>query len=336
MIANLYLHPDTFKYNNTDSFEEISNRFRVFVRDISIVITDFKDKNRFRVSSSLMSVHVYTDLNIVDLAEKCLEADFKGLFYSMLYDTSEAYDVDLSILREKCHYHPDEKEVNSLLVFNVPQEDLTKEDRAQNEREARLAHQSIIKDYITFDDYSIVYSRDSWIKLRRQILGNHPVSPSVFISESTKYFPKLCFHNNCITSLVDEHFNYLDTSSRKIVYYLSCLNDKFCDYYTSYTKDKGCDPNAILEGFSGVYSLDEPGSIQANPGKKSLLTFDFRNNDGTFCSIVCEPHLKIAYTDSNYTVQVDSTIFHPRIYFGFPKESVEHGRIPVGSIGRHV
>ena len=135
---------------------------------------------------------------------------------------------------------------------------------------------------------------------------------------------------------MDEEYHYLETSPRKIIYYLSCLNDKFNEVYKRHL-DKGSDANTILKDFSGTYGLDETGSLQQRPEKKPLLTFCFKSNDNSKCDVLCEPHLKISKEDSNCKVQpIDYRNFHPRIYFSFSNPGVERGRILVGSIGRHI
>lgn len=337
MIANLYLHPDTFIYNKVDSKEQVAEKLHALVDDMTKVVYEHGSENKFKVPLSLASVTVYGDMTIMDLAEECLEPDGKGVFYTMIGDTSDEYDdVSLEELRGKCHYREDEQEVNSILVFNIPEEDLSDEQKAENETEAKLSHQTIVNNYITFDKYEVVYSKQTWLHLRRQILGNHPESPTHFIAECNKYFPSLFFHGNCSTSLVDSDFNYLETSPRKLVYYLSCLNDKFCEVCYEH-KLKGSDPNTILADFSGRYGLDEPGSLQQNPEKKSLLTYCFTRNDMSKCDIVCEPHLKISQEDKNSKVKnIDYSKFHPRIYFNFADPDIEGGKILIGSIGKHV
>lgn len=337
MKANLYLHPDTFIYNNVDTIDQVTARLVSLVDDMTKVITDYGSENVFKVPMSLLSVHVYDRMTIIDLAQSCLENDCIGVFYTMLADTSEEYDnLKIEELRERCLYRPDETEVNSILVFNIPEEDRRGNEMTGGEEEDKKKHRSIMNDYIVFDKYEIVYSKRTWLYLRRQILGNHPEAPSFFIKECRKYFPDLCFHDNCVYSLVDADYNYLETSPRKLVYYLSCLNDKFNSVCESH-KDSGSDANTILADFSGRYGLDEPGSLQQNPEKKSLLTYCFMRNDDTKCNVVCEPHLKISQEDNNCRVKnIDYTKFHPRIYFSFSNPNIENGKILVGSMGKHV
>jgi hypothetical protein len=336
MLANLYLHPDTFVYNGTDTQQQVADKLSALVTDMRMIITDYSDENVFKVPESLLSVFVFETKNIVDLVEECLENDQKGIFYSMLADTSDSYDeITIQDLRNKCKYDPNETEINSILVFNVPKEDLSEEEQAVDETEAKRAHKSIEKDYITFDDYKVVYDKHTWMSLRRQILGNHPGSPDFFIGECKKYFPNIAFHSNCTASLDDGEYKYLEIVPRRLVYYLSCLNDQFHNVKEAH-KNISPGANSILEDFSSKYGLDEPGSLEMNPEKKESLSFSFHDANNNDCKICCEPHLKISQADSNYPGSVNYSTFHPRIYFNFGDSGIEHGKILVGSMGKHL
>ncbi len=332
MIANLYLHPDTFKYNNKDTKEQVSAKLVALVDDMTKIVYEHSEENKFKIPTALFNVPVFENMSIVELAEVSLNPDEKGVFYTMIEDTSDDYDnISIEDLLEKCVYMPQEKEVYSILVFNLPEEELTK-----SQMISPPCHQTINNNYITFDRYEVVYSKQTWLHLRRQILGNHPENPDHFIKECRKYFPKLCIHDNCVSSLIDTQFNYLETSSRKLVYYLSCLNDNFSELYERH-KLVGSNADTILTEFSGLYGLDESGSLQQRPEKKALLSFVFLHNNGEECNVICEPHLKISQEDKNSKIKnINYQKFHPRIYFSFPNPDIENGRIPVGSIGKHI
>lgn len=322
MIANLYLHPQSFVYNQVDNKDFVISKLRNLVDDMTTIVYDYSDENIFKIPSALWNVEVFEGMTICDLAEEGLENDAKGVFYSMMADTSSDYDVfSYEELKEKCKYGPDEDEINTILVFNVSEE----------------TQQSAVKNnYITFDSYEIVYNKMSWLYLRRQILGNHPCDSDFFVSECRKYFPNICFHDNCISTLIDDDFNYLEIIPRKIVYYLSCLNDGFNEIKEKH-KSVAPDVNSILEDFSGMYGLEKPGSREGDPGKKELLSFSFSLTDESGTKLMlCEPHLKISVPDSNYKGDNNYKHFNPRIYFNFGDTEVEHGRILVGSMGKHV
>ena len=324
MVANLFLHPDTFKYNTVDTLEQVAHKLSFLVKDMAIIVNEYNQENRFKVPQSLWLTKIYDSMTICDLAEECLDNDYKGVFYTMLSDTSDEYDnISLEELESRCKYQLNEQEVNSILVFNTPELDLSEQ-------------KSVVNDYITFDDYQIVYNRKTWMYLRRQILGNHPGSPKKFIDECKKYFPNIIFSCNCTTSLEDDEFKYLEIIPRKIVYYLSCLNDCFADIIASYD-GKSVNANTILENFSGNYGLDTPGSIERNSAKDNTLTFTFKYDDNLEQNVLCEHHLKISQADNNYRgTSINFYKFHPRVYFNYTYDNKEKCIIWVGSIGTHL
>lgn len=339
MTANLYLHPEAFAYNGKDTREEVKQRLNSFVRDMKIIVFENSQDNKFNALPSLATTSVYEKETLIDFATSCLNGDEQCIFFTMFANTASEYEnITLEELLPKCAYSPEEKDVNSVVFLN--QNKMTDLTDPEDEGYISDEKKSIENDYITFDNYQIVYDKDSWYTLRRQILGNHPGTHEEFVKECRKYFPNICFHENCINSLEDDEYDYLKTSPRRIVYYLSCLNDHFVEIYKKHVQ-KGKDANSILKDFSGHFGLDKAGSIEENYKKKEELTFLFKdsNKDETLRKVVsvhCEPHLKIERKDSNYTKDVNTITFHPRIYFYFPQDEVEYGRIVVGSMGKHV
>ena len=324
MEVNLYLHPDTFKYNSVDTLEQVEDKLSSLVKDMVVIITEYSRDNHFKVPQSLWSTKIYDTMTICELAEKCLDNDNKGVFYSMLEDTSDEYDIlSLDDLKSKCKYNPYEKEINSVLVFNYT--DINCSD-----------NKSVVNNYITFDEYQIVYNKKTWTHLRRQILGNHPGTPEEFISECKKYFPNIVFSCDCTSYFEDDEYKYLEIIPRKIIYYLSCLNDCFSntlDYY----KGKSVNANTILENFSGDYGLDTPGSIERNTLKKDALTFVFYDSNKNKRSVFCEHHLKISQKDTNRQgANINYNTFHPRIYFNYEYDNENGFIIWCGSIGKHL
>lgn len=319
MIANLYLHKDAFLYNGTDSKEQVVEKLRAFANDMRAIVYDNNSENVFCVSYDILKCEVYAGVSFTEAVSTYLDGELSCIIYTMLANTSEEFSKPMEELEKMAVYQPSETEVNTIVFFNC------------QEREKDTKH------YIQFDNYEIVYNQSSWISLRRQILGNHPGTPISFVQNCKKYFCSLAFHENCVESLKDDYYDYLATSPRKIVYYLSCLNDCFKIIKESH-QFTAPDANSILKDFSGQYGLDESGSIERNPEKKTLLTFSFSlsENEGEKKEMLCEPHLKISQPDSNSTADINYNTFHPRIYFHFGDPSVEKGNILVGSIGKHV
>lgn len=321
MRANLFLHKDTFKYNGIDSEEAFSNKFNAFADDIAEVLCDHDMDDVFYVSNDMIDCIVYKDTSFSRAIEKFADNDRKGILYSLFANTSEVLDgASLADLKEKCAYHFDEEEVNSIVYLNFEPDHIDK------------------THYISFEQYEIVYNKTSWRHLRRQILGNHPGIPSDFIRDCRILFPNICFHESCEVNLVDDNYEYLKIVPRKIVYYLSCLNDGFKEILTAH-ETKAPDANSILQDFSSTYGLEEMGSLQRDMTKKALLTFSFNItaplNKGGKQDVLCEPHLKISTPDDNFQGTI-SERFNPRIYFSFGEKGVENERILVGSIGKHL
>lgn len=185
-----------------------------------------------------------------------------------------------------------------------------------------------------FETYEVVYNRDSWITLRRQILGNHPGPIEDFIRNAAPYFDNILFSSNCIDSL--SQGDYLNIIPRKIIYNLSVLNDRF----RQLQKQKKISVNEILAEFAGLYKLDIPGSLQRDPSTKQNRTFSFEYQKNCNSQLQqreynCEPHLKIESPDDNYSGR-QVVNFHSRIYFHFGEEGFADNKILVGSIGPHL
>ena len=322
MIANLYLHKDAFEYNGTDSQEQVKDKLRAFANDMRDIVFSHTDQNVFRVASDALTCEVFTGVTLIESISSYLEGDEVAIMFSVLANQSEEYSHSIEELKSMAQFRPDEEVVTSIVYLN------------KTRTEIDLTH------YIQFDNYEIIYDKSSWFTLRRQILGNHPGTPESFIHDCGKYFTNLVFHSHCVDSLQDDYYQYLDVIPRKIVYYLSCLNDGFKtirDRHINFSPDA----NSILSDFSGCYGLDEPGSIERDSSKKSSLTYVFIKTacePGESCEapMLCEPHLKISQPDPDREGGIDYNTFHPRIYFHFGDEKVEEGKILVGSIGAHV
>jgi hypothetical protein len=282
------------------------------VSDMRSVDMSKSDDNKFISRYDLLNVHVYKDQTLQDFVQDNLNPDQIGLFYSIVGNTS--HDIDMSYEQAKtcCKYNPKETCVTSLLVLND--------------------NQSILPSrYITFDEYTVVYNRDTLRRLRRQILGNHPGTVDDFMRECQRCFPKLVFHDCCKKSLVYD-FYYLDFIPRKLVYYLSCLNDGYAEIFEAH-QDQSQGINNTLKYFSGKYNLDDFGSRQGNPQEKEKLEYDFEVN-GAKKILYCESHLKInAPDDDKYCDKRRQ--FTPRIYF-YPNFCIELGVIYIGSMGTHL
>lgn len=328
MIANLYLHPDAFRHNGKDSRESVRDKLSSLLGDMKDIVYNQHKDNVFKMTNDFVMTPIFENESILDFAQQELDMDETGVLYPMLANEASNFEsISYDELLELCKYQEGESEVNSLVILN----------HQDNNSSDDGTFRAIQKDYIAFDHYKIVYNKNSWIYLRRQILGNHPGEPANFINECRKYFSNLEFHDNCVISLVDNDWEYLNVIPRRIVYYLSCLNDKFEEVRKT-NESLGSNPNVILSNFSGIFGLDRPGSLQQNPDKKKYITFEFeRKRDGMKFSVLCEPHLKIDKVDDNRKCDnLNKKHFNPRIYFCYTSTEVANGKILVGSIGKHI
>lgn len=328
MVAHIYLHPDNFRYNNVDSEAYLASKLKSLVNDMEEVVYKYKDENKFFVVSGLFEVDVFYKEQIFSFADKHLIGDEQGVLYAMLANEAEGTaTMTLEELESRCHYRPEEENPTSMVVLNAPEENI----------EGESAHMA--NPYITFDHYEIIYGKNNWQTFRRQILGNHPgENPAVFVNECEKYFPSISFHSNCANSLVYKEFDCIHTCPRKIVYYLSCLNDCYhiiCKEY--YDANKSNEPNDILADFSGRCGFDKAASIQGKPASKDTRTFIFKNQDDQpEIEVLCDLHFKIHSPDSRYKGRICDR-YNPRIYFGIrPNGDYSSMRIYVGSMGEHL
>lgn len=317
MIANLYLHADALKYNGRDSEVEFRQKFTDLLTDLRTIRNEFGEENTIKVSTSLLegSVALFETKNIYDIASD-LEYEEKNFIYSLMGNGAAEFNSTLEQLIAQCKYVDGETECNTVVYLDRP---------------LPSAPEYPMK-YMTFDLYEIVYGKDSWRTVRRQIMGNHPGTPQEFMGNCGLYFPNLHFHANCTSSIS----GYLDLIPRKIVYYLSCMNDFLPSHVQA---AKTIDENALLSDFCGKYGFDEPGTRQASTKKKVNYQFSFLKKDcedtpGNYKTITCDPHMKMSSCDNNCKKPQNN--FVGRIYFHFGDAEVAPGKILIGSIGPHL
>lgn len=311
MKTKLYLHNDSIRYNETDSEYQVSNKLVQMAKDL-MDARYYKFDFSVCVSSDLLTTQVFTNTAFIDELQK-LDYEEKNFLFSVIYNTSDECNLSYEKLESICVYDKEEIECNAMLVLN---------------------HKDIPNcktPYISFEKYEVVYNKDSIVKLRRQILGNHPASHQDFLKECRMCFNSICFHDSCL----ENSDSYLNWIPRKIVYCLSCLNDCF----NSYRSTCGLtDANSILSGFVGLYGIEE-ASLQRNSVKNRKsqrdLTFTFNKNKEKI-GVYCESHLKINSYDKNYSRKKgDPNQIHARLYFHFGLDNVENDKILMGSIGPH-
>lgn len=304
MIANLYLYNDSLMHNGRDSEADIVHKLNSFASDLQYIL-QYREDNKVYVDPNVSLVEVVDGKTIWEIISY-VDHEERNLLFSVLANTSEDANIPIDQLKQRLRFHSQD-ECSAIIAFNN------------------------IADIDP--DLSIIYDKQNWFTFRRTMLGIYPGDADFFINECSKYFVDLYFHEN--NKLVIG--NYLNKFSRKILKYLSHLND---DYRIFMSKSKGVDSNKKLQEFSIAFGLDEHGSMQGDASKKQDLTHDFpakeRDHSGKdkegIKAVCCEPHLKINKSD----ISGDTKYYQVRIYFNSGVSRVADDRILIGSIGPHV
>lgn len=337
MDAEIVLHPDGLRFNGQDSYEDVVKKIRAFVTDLARIVRPQNQVSSFvkdsvRFSEGVYTVQVFTDKTLFDIASKEFVGSEADLFYAFFDEQGYTEELPFDDLLELSKYREDEKICTSVAILNsVPQHFSDEKERRAKENEKK-------RKYITFEKYEIVYDWHSWVFFRRQILGNHPGNESEFVSQCRRLFDRLQFSEECELSVS----GYLDKIPRRLVYYLSCMNDSLKDKYCSqYAETDGkINLNTFLANFSGEFDFDENGSMEMDTPNKDDYTFRFAASDSETEDkrICCDAHMKIQHFDSNCTLQeaIRGEKCHGRIYFHFGDSKDPSDRIKIGSMGKHV
>lgn len=335
--AQIILHPGGLKYNGQDSYDEVVYKIKVFITDLARIVKPkdregflFKDEVLF--SESVCTIPVYCNKTLFDIAQDEFKGEEASLFYSFFDEQCYIKEAPWEEVIKKTCPDPNEEKCTAVVVLNNrPQVFHDEKEKRAKENEKNL-------NYITFDKYEIVYDRCSWLFFRRQVLGNNPGTESEFVQQCRLLFDKLHFSDNCEYSVS----GFLKKIPRKLVYYLSCMNDQLKDQYCcAIEKEQGkFNVNSFLSDFSGKYGFDESGSMERDTENKKDYTFVFSTSDESSLTqeICCDAHMKIQHFDSNCKLQeaVRGEKCHGRIYFNFGDPGDLTDRIKIGSIGIHV
>ena len=304
MIANLYIPTESIKHNGTDSDEEVQNKLQSFIKDL-IYIQRYKNENIIYFGADIYEAFITGDKNIFQLAE-ILNYEEKNLIYAIICNTSEMCTCPLNDLIEACQIDTDD-ECTTIIAFNSIE----------------------IPSTVNY----IIYNKTNWFTFRRVMLARHHKNdPNYFIEECKKYFEELYFHENNKLVIGD----FLQKSAIKFINYLTALNDSFKAYKQ---ENPGLNTNDMLANFSRLHNMDDLASLQGNPSKKPLLTYEFdailsETHTRYRKSLICEPHLKICWPDN--PTDPDRYNYCARIYFHFGDNEVHDGKVLIGSIGPHV
>lgn len=305
MIANLCILKENFNCQASSQEDEktikdqLKNLFSCFIE----ILTKHKFENNFCIDPKIFDQNI-NGKDIFGLLEDYLSKDEKGVVYSIFANTSSEIEINASNVNSKIMYSATEKECFAMVV---------------------LGEKKSVADtsYIMFDTYNTIHDYETWLTLRRQIIGNHPDSPEYFMKQAEYCFPKLRFSEECPNRISE----FLNDFSRQFVYHLSCLNDGFIKIIEK--NFSLTNPNHVLSEFAGQYGLDRAGSIQGTPEKSADYTFTFIGK-----KLRCGPHFKIRHDNDRNTLRNGKKI-QVRIYFNYENALTENV-IYIGSMGPHI
>jgi len=304
MVAEFYIISESFKDNLNLSASEIEEKIKNMAQDF-VLIKRYKDTNKIYVNHEIYSVIFINGVTISELLfnpmakEKYIDRDVK-LALQKIIQESALTELIINEIIELLPKH-NEEICYGLIAFN----------KIENIN----------------SEYHIVYNINNWYEFKRYFLGIHPHrnDGEYFIEECKKYFPNLFFHERNKKTVT----YILKDCSRKLIYHLTALNDKFI-----YSNNMGTDRTQTLKHFSLAAELDETASLEGDASRKNNFTFVFINNIGLPENVCCESHLKLCYNDSYPGDTSYST--DRRIYFHEGKQNIQQGKILIGHIGKHL
>ncbi len=306
MLAELYISDDSFLYNSRMNKKDIQNRLKQLQSDIDYILTNYGSDNIIYVNNTIYNKPFYLNHSISYLInnKEFTIKEFDELFYRSLF----------SIINRPKQTKISTDEVIKILL---------------KEHSADLCHGLIAFDevsHINKERQIIIYTKNDWYKFRRYYLSLYPINGEYFIKECRKYFPKLFFHERNVTTVSC----LLSDCSKKLVFYLSELNDKF-----EHSKTNPYNRKESLRIFNSQCSFDQDASDLGNSGskkkskKRENVKFKFLDNKGHKKDIHCDLHLKILKNDFGKV----ST--GRRIYFCEEDKDIAIGKILVGHMGGH-
>ncbi len=302
MVAEFYIIAESFSQNFNLTNTEIEAKIKSLAEDF-VCIRKYKETNKLFIHYDIYNTKFINNISISDLlnnneiANKNLDRDVRISLKKIILE-SEGTDITTEEVKTVLLPNHNEDLCHGLIGFNTI-EDVNPE-------------------------FQVVYHLKGWLEFRRHYLGIYPNNAVFFIDECIKYFPNIYFHEGNKISVGAILYN----CSKKIVYHLTALNDKFRD-----SQQAGLNRTQVLKQFSITAKLDEIATLEGNATKKTALTFQFKNTNSTLEDVCCEPHLKLCYNDnpgdSSYSTD-------RRIYFHEGKETIEKGKILIGHIGDHL
>lgn len=305
MIAHLYLFNESFIYpSSAPSQQKIEEALKNFILDYNY-IKEYNEENIAYFDESIFSVIIFPNTTIEDFL--CYPNKTRNWDRDVIRDFQIIWDKHDSFTSTKA--------INDLGLHD------------ENECFGLLGlHPVYTFQNQNIDPVFIIHNKYSWLNFRRYFLSLYPVNGNFFIDECAKYFPELFFHEQnkeSVKKLIAEY-------PKKIIYYLSCLNDKLVECLT---EDKH-NIAEVLKHFSSLCKFDSDATLQGS--NKENLFFKFQDKNGNLVNVCCEPHLKFHINDNGEELSRGKEENHKRIYFHFGVPDIQDGKILIGYIGNHL
>lgn len=308
MIAHFYLLAESFQNNADFSKDEIEEKLMRLSEDLNLM-ERYKETNKLYVNyEEVYPQRIYSTHTVIDIICNGYELKNTGVIGRDVFNSIQNIFIN--------------KSKETTYTFQKVKDELIP-----------TVNKDKCYGFIAFhkidgfgNDLQIVYGEDDWYKFRRYILSIYPSDGVFFINECAKYFPNLFFHERNKTEVC----NLLKDTTKKLIHYLSELNDKF-----NLSKTEPYDRKNTLKIFNSMSSFDWNASDEGNSGSKQKCaiqkkdTFDFRDKDNNIIKVCCDLHLKILRDDK------EKISTNRRIYFNEGVTGVGYNKILIGHIGYH-
>lgn len=309
MIAHFYLLAESFHNNANFSKDEIEEKIKRLSEDVNL-IDKYKETNILYVNyEEVYPKILYSTYSIKKLIcegyilknEGVIERDVFNAIQNIFMNKSKETTDTFQKVKEELIPTIDEDNCYGLIAFH------------------KIG---------SFDnDLQVIYGKDEWYRFKRHILSLYPSNGNFFIDECTKYFPNLFFHERN----KNEVSQLLNDTPKKLIHYLSELNDKF-----KLAKTIPYNRKETLRRFNSMSSFDWKASDEGNSGSRNKSvakkkdTFDFLDYNNDIVKVCCDLHLKILKDDKGI-ISTDR-----RIYFNEGVKDVGFNKILIGHIGHHI
>jgi len=303
MTAHFYLMAESFANNNQYTTIQIEEKIMRLSEDVQLIN---KHSNTNKLYTNYLEIYpqlFYAEYtveeficNVTKLKNEGVDRDVLNAFQKIIQKSQTTTFTSNEVISDLVDM-TDEDNCHGIIAFHTIQ-------GLQN-------------------NLQVIYGIDGWFQFRRHYLGLYPKNENFFMDECSKYFPNIVFHQNNRATIGA----ILDDFPKKIVYYLTALNDRFRE-----SEDGIRHRTQVLTHFSGNCSLDAIASLEGKASRKLDFTFEFKDDKDKQQKVCCEPHIKLCKSD----LAGDNTYYKYRIYFHEGIEDIDNNKILVGHIGEHL